>query len=230
MTRQSSTASSNRSKARILAAAGPIFAKQGFAKTTIRQISQAAEVNLASINYYFGDKSQLYAETLELAQRQRSDQFPLPKIEDSEAAESKLAKFIRAVLQRLLPQPQTPWQSQLLMREVLHTSEASRNLIEKYFQPDFQLLLGIIDELSKGQLSLSRQQQIAISIIGQCLIYRTSGNLLARMLHQRETPDFDLESLSRHITEFSLAGIQAAFSARAATCGSSAEHQSASKH
>jgi AcrR family transcriptional regulator len=203
-------ASSNQSRDRILAAAGPIFAKNGFAQTTIRQISQAAGVNLASVNYYFGDKRQLYAETLEMAQRQRSDQFPLPKFGDSEPAESKLRKFNRAILQRLLPQPQTPWQSQLLMREVLHTSEASRNLIEKYFQPDFRLLLGIIDELTQGRLPLARQQQVAISILGQCLIYRTSGNLLAKMIYHRDTPDFDLESLTEHITEFSLAGIQAA--------------------
>jgi len=196
------------SKDRILAAAGPIFAKNGFGKTTIRQISQAAGVNLASVNYYFGDKRRLYEETLELAQRQRSDEFPMPKLVGGESAEKKLREFIRVILQRLLPRTQTQWQSQLLMREVFQPSEASKNLIEKYFQPDFQFLLEIIDQLSREKLPLARKQQMAISIVGQCMIYRTSANLISKMIPNRDTPDFELESLTDHITQFSLAGIR----------------------
>jgi AcrR family transcriptional regulator len=47
-------------RTRLLHAALRLFAEHGFAKTSIRQVAQAACVNPASISYYFGDKSGLY--------------------------------------------------------------------------------------------------------------------------------------------------------------------------
>jgi TetR/AcrR family transcriptional regulator, regulator of cefoperazone and chloramphenicol sensitivity len=37
-----------------------LFAEKGFAKTSTREIAQAAGANIASISYYFGDKAGLY--------------------------------------------------------------------------------------------------------------------------------------------------------------------------
>ena len=45
---------------RLLGAALQLFAAKGFAKTSTREIAQSAEVNIAAIRYYFGDKAALY--------------------------------------------------------------------------------------------------------------------------------------------------------------------------
>ncbi|MEJ8822265.1 CerR family C-terminal domain-containing protein [Variovorax humicola] len=50
-------------RARILHAALALFAEKGFAKTSTREIAQAAGANIAAISYYFGDKAGLYAAT-----------------------------------------------------------------------------------------------------------------------------------------------------------------------
>lgn len=47
-------------RGRLLDAAMALFAEKGFAKTSTREIAQAAQVNVASISYYFGDKAGLY--------------------------------------------------------------------------------------------------------------------------------------------------------------------------
>jgi len=44
---------------RILDAAEQLFAEEGFHATSLRQITQAAEVNLAAVNYHFGSKQAL---------------------------------------------------------------------------------------------------------------------------------------------------------------------------
>ncbi len=49
---------------RILDAAERLFAEHGFAATSLRRITGAAAVNLAAVNYHFGDKESLYAEVL----------------------------------------------------------------------------------------------------------------------------------------------------------------------
>jgi AcrR family transcriptional regulator len=48
------------SRERLIHAALPLFAHQGFAKTSTRSIAEAAGTNLAAIKYYFGDKAGLY--------------------------------------------------------------------------------------------------------------------------------------------------------------------------
>ena len=45
---------------RLLDAALVLFAEKGFAKPSTREIALAAQVNIASISYYFGDKAGLY--------------------------------------------------------------------------------------------------------------------------------------------------------------------------
>jgi AcrR family transcriptional regulator len=47
-------------RARLLQAGLRLFAQQGYSKTSTRELAEAANVNVASISYYFGDKAGLY--------------------------------------------------------------------------------------------------------------------------------------------------------------------------
>ena len=65
---QSKTATAHRpsrqdgeqSRERLLRVGLALFAQQGFAKTSTREIAEAAHTNIAAISYYFGDKAGLY--------------------------------------------------------------------------------------------------------------------------------------------------------------------------
>ena len=48
------------SRQRLLLAGLRLFAQQGYANTSTREIAEAASVNVAAISYYFGDKAGLY--------------------------------------------------------------------------------------------------------------------------------------------------------------------------
>lgn len=48
------------SRERLLQAGLRLFAHQGFSKTSTRELAEAANVNVAAISYYFGDKAGLY--------------------------------------------------------------------------------------------------------------------------------------------------------------------------
>lgn len=50
-------------KTKILAAAAALFAKSGYEGTSVREIAKMANVNIAAINYHFGNKDKLYWET-----------------------------------------------------------------------------------------------------------------------------------------------------------------------
>ncbi|EQD66424.1 Transcriptional regulator, TetR-like, DNA-binding, bacterial/archaeal domain protein, partial [mine drainage metagenome] len=53
------SASQFSTKQRILGAAEALFAQHGFAGASLRQVTTAANVNLAAVNYHFGSKDNL---------------------------------------------------------------------------------------------------------------------------------------------------------------------------
>lgn len=55
-------------KARIIEAAGPLFAQHGYDGTTSKKICQKAGVNMAAVNYHFGSRYGLYVAVLEEVQ------------------------------------------------------------------------------------------------------------------------------------------------------------------
>ena len=89
-------------RGRILSAAGQEFAEKGFEAATIRDICTLAAVNVAAVNYYFGDKHRLYIESVRHAHEERSQQVPLPEWVDGTPPVKKLRDFIGNMLQRML--------------------------------------------------------------------------------------------------------------------------------
>ena len=58
-------------KERILSAAEVLFARHGFDGASLRQLTAAAGVNLAAVNYHFGSKDRLVEEVF----RRRLDEL-----------------------------------------------------------------------------------------------------------------------------------------------------------
>jgi len=89
-------------KQRILGAAEELFARHGFAGASLRQVTSAAQVNLAAVNYHFGSKENLINEVF----RRRLDDLNAQRMAALTAARSKpdyaledtLEAFIRPAL------------------------------------------------------------------------------------------------------------------------------------
>ncbi len=191
----------------ILDAAGPVFAEKGY-DATVREICKAAKVNLAAVNYYFGDKHRLYVETVRRAHQLRSTQVPMPSWPMGASPTEKLTGYISTLITRLVGLDKAPWPTRLLTREVLQPTSACRELVEEYFRPQFDSLLEILDEVVPGSTPLHQRQQLAFSIIGQCLFYRFAGGVVTMLVTPADVEQhYDVEQLARHIASFSLAAL-----------------------
>lgn len=88
-------------KCRILGAAETLFAEHGFSGASLRQVTAAAKVNLAAVNYHFGSKDNLIEEVI----RRRLDQInerrlaALARIPEDATLEQVLDAFIRPTLE-----------------------------------------------------------------------------------------------------------------------------------
>jgi len=197
-------------KEKIFEVAGPVFAEKGFQATTVRELCDRAGVNVASINYYFGDKQNLYRELVRHAQGKCQAQHPLPKWSQGTPPEQRMHDMVQSLLRQLSVAETASWEVQLLMREVLYPSAAGVQVAEEYFSPFFKMLLDVIEMAAPQGLEREQLAEIGWSVLSQCLIYRYGGAAIAKIspaaLGLDGKPQID--RLARRITDFSLAGIR----------------------
>jgi AcrR family transcriptional regulator len=205
-----SKAGAGDAKDRILLAAGREFAERGYEAATVRDICLAAGVNLAAVNYYFGDKKRLYIESVKHAHEERVRQVPEPHWQPGTPPDRKLRDFLASTLERMLGIGQHPWQVRLMLREVLQPTEACRELAEDYFRPHFELLVSILAELAAGRLDEPRLRRLAVGVMGQCFVYRAAGEVVGMLVPADELASLHTPAaLADHITRLSLAALGA---------------------
>ncbi|HWB00124.1 MAG TPA: CerR family C-terminal domain-containing protein [Pirellulales bacterium] len=192
---------------RILDAAGPVFAHRGFKDATVREICQAARVNVAAVNYYFGDKERLYIEAVKRAHRNRMDQAPLPEWSSSATPEQKLYDFVRTLLIRILHDPAQSWHTELMLRELLEPTAACAELARDYIRPQFDTLLAILATILPAEVSREDRHLAAFSIVGQCLYHRVAQPIVEALIAPDEYRSYSIDRLAQHITSWSLAAL-----------------------
>src|SRR5262245_16107260 len=121
-------------KTRLLDAAGQIFADRGFEAATIREICQQANANIAAINYYFGDKEQLYVATLKHAHACKAVGVPA-MLPAGMKPEDKLRAFVAAMLQQIVFEETPAWHATLILREMVNPTRACEELVQDNIRP-----------------------------------------------------------------------------------------------
>jgi AcrR family transcriptional regulator len=193
-------------KVRLLEAAGEEFADKGFDAARVRNICDRAKANIAAVNYHFGDKEQLYVQSVLEAHRcgvEGEDQLP-PQNGD---ANEQLRGFIHDFLCRVLAiNDPDDWRHRLVLREMLHPTSASDVLIRERIRPKFEKLTVILGRICPDA-DQRRLHALAFSVIGQCLHYKMARTVAERLIGTEAFQALDLEYLTDHITSFSLAAL-----------------------
>ena len=195
----------------ILNAAGRVFAEKGFKDATVREICAQAEVNLAAINYHFGDKERLYIQAVKHARKEIEAAAPLPEeIAGCGPAEERLAIFIRTLAMRILNTEVASWQHRLLLREFMNPSRACEEVMQESIRPFIGQLHDLLREVISRDVPEHTIKQLGFSIIGQCAYYRFQDRVVSMMVTRQElNRHFSAEKLAEHIVRFSLAAVRA---------------------
>jgi AcrR family transcriptional regulator len=194
---------------RVLEAAGPIFAEQGFKAANVRAICEQAGANLGAVNYYFRSKKQLYIETVRYAYESCAGAAPLPEWPAETPARDRLRDFVRVFLTRILGRDRPAWHALLIMREVAQpTPGACSEFVSNFVRPTAETLLGILHDLLSADVPEDKRRRIVFSIVGQCLHYHHARNVIPMLFGEEAARTLDVDRLTDHITEFSLAAIE----------------------
>jgi TetR/AcrR family transcriptional regulator, regulator of cefoperazone and chloramphenicol sensitivity len=193
---------------RLLRVAAELFADRGFNHVTVRDICQAADANVAAINYYFRDKLGLYQEVImkivaSMQETFKSAHEGMP----GASAEERFRHYIRVFMRHVLGEGQACWAGKLMAREMADPTPAFDLIIENAIRPNSTRVGALVSELM-GLPATDPRVGICVGSI-QTQIAGFSSPVALRMIPGgRFTPEI-IDFIAHQVTEFSLGGIRA---------------------
>lgn len=203
-------------KERILDAAEQLFAAEGFHNTPLRELTKAAGVNLAAVNYHFGSKEAL----LEAVFERRL--VPLNKIRREKlvavgeaarqaggrpAAREALAAFVEPTLRFRDSGPSAEAFVRLVGRAIAEPDDTIRTIFMRHMEPLFILLYDLLAEalphLSRSDLFWRLHFALGAMSHTLCMAGRF------QILPPGVEPPTDAASLTALVLDFITAGMEA---------------------
>jgi AcrR family transcriptional regulator len=201
---------SQTTKDRLIEAACRIFADKGYRDATVAEICEAAEANIAAVNYHFGDKESLYDTVWRHAFSITSATYPINGgLDENLSLEDKISCYASAILHRIFSDTEAGLFPRLLSREMASPTIALEKIASDALFPQAdhlkQALVDYLGEDTDDQIIRSCMH----SIVGQCAFYNFSRALRERVIGRPSMTDQEIETVARHIAVFSLGGLQA---------------------
>ncbi|WP_121809866.1 TetR/AcrR family transcriptional regulator [Mucilaginibacter kameinonensis] len=113
---------------KILNAARLIFTKKGFLATTVRDIATEANTNVASVNYYFRSKENLFAFIMDETIKKLFDKIEPVLNDETTTAVQKIETCVGYYIDQLLENPDFPF---FMINEVL-AGQTNLPMVEKF--------------------------------------------------------------------------------------------------
>jgi AcrR family transcriptional regulator len=194
-------------EARILETAGHVFAETGFQAAKVRDICARAGVNLAAVNYHFGDKLGLYNEVLRYAAC-AAGAATFDPVLPGRTPEAKLRAFVHGLLQQMFGEDRPAWPVRLMTHELAQPTAAFDGVVEQIMRPKNDAIRALVAGVI-GRPADHRQTRLcAQSIIGQVTTYAHGREALKRLWPELQfTPEI-LDEIAGHIASFSCAALR----------------------
>jgi AcrR family transcriptional regulator len=190
----------NNSKQRLLEAACQLFAERGFHGTSLRMICHRAEVNLATVSYYYHGKEKLYeAVALEASRRLALPAKCQTRLNATAAQKDGLQIIIRSLFDRL--SGDSEWIARLVAREMFESFGAIRILVAMGLRTDLVLLQTTIQALLGPQGDPDKVRLRALSTLSLCVFFCAVKNTVSRGILGLPTEALDRDILAMHVTD-----------------------------
>jgi AcrR family transcriptional regulator len=192
-------------RSKLIDSAGQVFADSGYHAATVREICARAGVNVALVNYHFGDKLELYTEVLRYSIGASGNGIVQEAIRSQAPPEEALRGLIRAMLQRVCRGDRPGWHFRLMIHELAQPTPAMATVIDETMRPIYNRFLELIGTLLKLPVDHDKTRLCTHSVIAQVVHYVHSRHVVSRLWPELEmTPERIIE-IATHIADFSLA-------------------------
>ena len=195
-------------EARILESAGHVFSETGFQAAKVRDICARAGVNLAAVNYHFGDKLGLYNEVLRYGACAAGDAAKFNPVLPGRTPEAKLRAFVHGLLQQIYGEDRPAWPVRVLTHELAEPTPAFEGLVDQIMRPRHDAIRALVAGVI-GRPADDRQTRLcAQSIMGQIFSYAHGREVLKRLWPELQFTPETLDEIAGHIASFSYAALK----------------------
>src|SRR5271170_2788874 len=192
-------------RTKLLDSAGHVFADFGYQAATVREICARAGVNIALVNYYFGDKLELYTEVLRHSVGASGKGIIKQALGSTARPEQAFRELIHAMLLRVCKAERPGWHFRLMMHEFAQPTPAMASVINETMRPvynRFRELIGIMLDVPPDH---DRVRLATHSVIAQVVHYAHGRHVVSRVWPELELNPERIAQIANHIAEFSLA-------------------------
>ncbi|MFW6161312.1 MAG: CerR family C-terminal domain-containing protein [Planctomycetota bacterium] len=195
---------------RVLESATQLFADNGFHETTVHEICDAAQANIAAVNYYFGSKRQLYDAAWRHAYQLTSEATDLnPQWNQNRPPEELIKAFIKARVRDAFSEGPSRYFWDILMKEHAEPTSVHRDIILEVLKPQGQRLTGLVGTLVGLEPEDQRVWMCVFSLVGQLAFINAHRRIARRLFGDRPPVPLDPEVLIEHYTRMFFAGLRA---------------------
>lgn len=190
---------------KLIQAAGQVFAEVGYDAATVRQITDLAEVNVAAINYHFGDKLNLYREVLSETFSQRT--HLLGQLCSTGSPKERLHRFIEWMVAEEKDEKR-PWHRILVLREINDSPSSScPELLVELIRPNHRILLSILNDLTQRALTKTQLEIMTQMVAALCVHWLDRPAFIQKLSPQLTFSSEQVKFLVEQIHLFALGGI-----------------------
>ncbi len=198
-------------KERLLNKAEALFAQKGYDAVSVREITAAAQCNLAAVNYHFGNKHKLYLEVFRarwVPRAKRLQEYFRKSLasQDSPTPAAVAKSLAQAFLVGPLSDEERHRHHQLMARELGQPTEALELVAKQVMQPFFKELADTFRSFMPDGLGEERLILNILSIFAMVLYFNFARVAVTRITGCEYDTDFKIQ-LVEHISEFSLKGL-----------------------
>jgi AcrR family transcriptional regulator len=190
---------------RLIEIAGQIFAEAGYEAATVRQITDRAQVNIAAVNYYFGDKFQLYRAVLQSITERTLDLLKQNCVEGS--AEVRLRNLVRCIL--VISSSEAPtWVHLLMARELVELHDDKTEVFVEAIRPINEIAIAIVRDLLGGQADPATVRFAAGLVVPICVNRMPQQRIEQKLYSETGYSEIGMEEMVELLYRFLLVGIQ----------------------
>lgn len=201
---------------KLLMAALKCFSEKGFEGASTREIAEAAEANISSIRYYFGDKAGLYRAAFKEPLGENAGQ-PCVEIDPAMPLDVALRKFFSEFLSPLKHGEEVRMVMKLHFREMIEPTGAWTEVIESEIKPLHHIMAGMLARrfgMASPDMDI---QRLALSIVGMAIHYFVGQEVVNAIAPDVLGSDEAIDTLAARLAFYAVAIIDAEVVRRAGT-------------
>lgn len=191
---------------RLLTAAIGVFAAKGYRDATIAEVCEAADANIASVNYHFGSKEVLFRHVLREAFLRANEIYPIQgDLADDAPAEQRLHTFMAALIRRNFDDGPAGDFNRIMIHQGTRESAPDELIHSEIARLEGDtlesILAGILGTRAKELLMIAK-----LNVIGLCVFPGVARRLRAHLFPENPHPARLKQYIDRQHA-FALAGL-----------------------